>query len=63
MVAFGGIGQVAPDLNELNSDDILGSAGLGIRFMPSKEAGVNLSLDYARGEDSYAWYFRIGEAF
>jgi hypothetical protein len=63
MVAFGGIGQVAPDLNELNSDDILGSAGLGIRFMPSKEAGVNLSLDYARGKDSDAWYFRIGEAF
>ena len=63
MVAFGGIGQVAPNLNELNSDDVLGSAGLGIRFMASEEARVNLSLDYARGKDSDAWYFRIGEAF
>jgi len=24
---------------------------------------VNLSIDYAIGKDSYAWYFRIGEAF
>jgi hypothetical protein len=63
MVAFGGVGQVAPNLSELTSDDILGSAGLGIRFMPSKEARVNLSLDYARGNDSDTWYFRIGEAF
>ena len=63
MVAFGGVGQVAPELGELTSDNILGSIGVGIRFMASEEAQVNLSLDYARGKDSDAWYFRIGEAF
>jgi hypothetical protein len=63
MVAFGGIGQVAPELGELDSDNILGSLGVGIRFMPFEETGVNLGLDYARGRDSEAWYFRIGEAF
>jgi hypothetical protein len=63
MVAFGGIGQVAPELGELNRDNILGSIGVGIRFMASEEARVNLSLDYAVGRDSDALYFRIGEAF
>jgi outer membrane translocation and assembly module TamA len=63
MVAFGGIGQVAPSLSELNADNILPSAGLGIRFRASEKDQINLSVDYARGKDSDAWYFRIGEAF
>ena len=63
MVAFGGVGQVAPSLSELTADNILPSVGVGVRFMASEEAQVNLSLDYARGKDSDALYFRIGEAF
>jgi outer membrane protein assembly factor BamA len=63
MVAFGGIGQVAPNLSEMTASNILPSAGLGVRFRASEKDRVNLSIDYARGKDSNAWYFRIGEAF
>lgn len=63
LVAFGGIGQVAPSLGDLTTDNILPSAGLGIRFRASEEERVNLSIDYAVGDDLDAWYFRIGEAF
>lgn len=63
MVAFAGIGQVAPSLKELTSDNLLPSAGLGLRFRASEEERVNLSIDFAVGKDSDAWYFRIGEAF
>jgi len=63
MVAFAGIGQVAPELFEMNGDNILPSYGVGIRFTASESNRINLGVDYARGEDSDAWYFRIGEAF
>jgi len=29
----------------------------------SEEQRINLGIDYARGKDSDAWYFRIGEVF
>ncbi|MCP4897810.1 MAG: BamA/TamA family outer membrane protein [bacterium] len=63
MVAFGGVGQIGPSFSEISSDNLLPSYGVGIRFMASKEQGVNLGIDYARGKDSGAWYFRIAEAF
>jgi outer membrane protein assembly factor BamA len=63
MVAFAGIGEVAPELGEMNSENILYSLGGGVRFRASEEQRVNLSIDYAAGNDSDAWYFRIGEAF
>jgi outer membrane protein assembly factor BamA len=63
MVAFAGIGEVAPKLSEMNTENILHSFGGGIRFRASEEQRVNLSIDYAVGKDSDALYFRIGEAF
>jgi outer membrane protein assembly factor BamA len=63
MVAFAGIGEVAPKVSDMNSENILHSLGGGIRFRASEEQRVNLSIDYAVGKDSNAWYFRIGEAF
>lgn len=63
MVAFAGVGQVAPSLSEISGDNLLPSYGVGIRFMASEENRVNLGIDYARGKDSDAWYFRIGEVF
>jgi outer membrane protein assembly factor BamA len=62
-VAFAGVGQVAPQVGDFKLDDLLPSVGVGIRFMASEEERVNLSIDYAKGQDSDAWYFRIGEAF
>jgi len=63
MVAFAGVGEVAPSIGEFNSENLLPSAGAGLRFMASTENRVNISLDYAVGKDTEAVYFRIGEAF
>jgi outer membrane protein assembly factor BamA len=63
MVAFAGIGEVAPELSEMNTENILYSVGGGVRYRASERDRVNLSIDYAVGKDSDAWYFRIGEAF
>jgi len=63
MVAFAGIGEVAPSVADMDLDHLLPSAGVGLRFMVSEKEKVNLSIDFAKGEDSSAWYFRIGEAF
>jgi len=62
-VGFAGVGEVQPSIGDYNTDDLLPSYGAGLRFMASADHRVNLSIDYARGKDSDAWYFRIGEAF
>jgi len=63
MVAFAGVGEVAPSIGDFNSENLLPSAGAGLRFMASEENRVNVSVDYAFGKDTDAVYFRIGEAF
>jgi outer membrane translocation and assembly module TamA len=63
MVAFAGVGEVARNLSDLNTKDLLPSAGAGLRFMVSEKNRVNVSLDYARGREGDAVYFYIGEAF
>jgi hypothetical protein len=62
-VVFAGVGEVAPDLRSLNFDDLLPSAGAGIRYMLSKKQRIGLRLDAAVGRDGPAIYFGIGEAF
>ena len=63
MVAFAGVGEVAAKLDELNTQDLLPSAGAGLRFMVSEKNRVNISVDYARGKEGDAVYFYIGESF
>jgi hypothetical protein len=63
MVAFAGVGQVAPSIGDMSTDNLQPSYGVRIRFMASEEHMVNLGIDYARGKDSDAWYFRIREPF
>lgn len=62
-VAFGGLGEVAPELDEFDVEHILPSVGFGLRFRLSSEHHINFRLDFAYGEDSDAIYFGIGEAF
>jgi outer membrane protein assembly factor BamA len=62
-VAFAGFGEVAESWSEFNIDDVLPSAGVGVRFKISSTTGLNLSVDYAVGKDSDAWYFYVGESF
>jgi len=39
------------------------AAGVGLRFLMSKEARTNIRLDFALGVDSFAIYFGAGEVF
>jgi outer membrane protein assembly factor BamA len=63
LVVFGGVGQVGANLGDYRLENLLPSFGLGMRWMASVGNRVNVGVDYARGKDSDAFYFRIGEAF
>ena len=63
LVLFAGIGGVAPSLGRIGDERALPAAGIGLRYEASREYGLNVSIDYARGRDSDAVYFYIGEAF
>lgn len=47
-VVFGGVGQVGESLGDYNTDDLLPSGGVGLRFLLSEENRLNLSVDYAK---------------
>jgi hypothetical protein len=63
LVAFGGVGGVARELNEFRSDALLPAAGLGLRFRLTKKTHVNFRADYAVGRDGHTVTVGIGEAF
>lgn len=63
VVAFGGVGSVAPGVDQFRSDQLLPSGGTGIRFLMSKKYHVNLRTDFAWGRDSFTWAVGVGEAF
>ena len=61
-VAFAGLGSVAPAIDRF--DKLLYSGGGGIRFLASREYGVNIGIDgvvNAQGQATY--YIQVGEAF
>ncbi len=62
-VAFLGGGWLAESFGDMDLSDAVPSYGVGVRFLASEEHNVNVGIDYARGDDSDSWYFRIGEAF
>ncbi|SNS17676.1 Surface antigen [Sphingomonas laterariae] len=64
MVAFGGVGGIAENAKSVWKDStVLGSGGIGLRYLASESANVNLRADLAWGKDGGAFYFGIGEAF
>lgn len=63
LVAFAGIGDVAHSPAGFELDHFRYSAGGGIRFLISKQEGMNLRLDSAVGEDTSGFYITLGEAF
>jgi hypothetical protein len=62
-VAFAGVGEVAESFSDYNTDNLLPSAGVGLRFMLSTNNRLNLSLDVAVGKDEGAVYFYVAESF
>jgi hypothetical protein len=63
LVAFGGLGEVAPGVDKFRSDQFLPAGGTGIRFLLSKQYHVNLRTDFAWGKDTFTWSVGVAEAF
>jgi len=62
-VAFAGAGHIGDSFSAQGDSEKVPSYGAGIRFMVLQSKRINLRLDYARSNDSEAWYFGVGEAF
>lgn len=63
IVAFGGLGSVAPGADQFRTDQFLPSGGTGIRFLLSRQYHVNLRTDFAWGKDTFTWSVGVAEAF
>ncbi|MGR5120816.1 BamA/TamA family outer membrane protein [Vibrio astriarenae] len=59
-VFWGGVGSVAPEINQLN-DELLTSVGTGLRFKIKDK--VNVRADIGIGNDETAFYFHVNEVF
>jgi len=62
-VAFAGTGKIAPSFGEMGNEPKLPSVGVGLRWLASAKARVNLSFDIARGRDDTSAYVYVKEAF
>jgi len=63
LVAFGGVGAVAPDLEGFRHATTLPSVGAGLRYALTEKNQVNMRLDVAWGKDEHLIYLGVGEAF
>src|SRR6056297_54615 len=61
VVAFAGLGTVAPDFGEW--DKSLSAIGAGFRWVVAAGNNVSVRIDVARGRDDTEFYLGIGEAF
>ena len=63
-VGFGGIGNVGPELKDINFQDCKLSYGGGLRVALNRTERLNLRLDYGLGgKSSQGFYLQLGEAF
>jgi hypothetical protein len=63
VTVFGGLGQVAENLDAFTGENTLPSGGAGLRFRLTRQNHINLRIDYAWGRNSDALYITVGEAF
>ncbi len=63
MVAFAGIGDVAPSPEKLTLGSELWSAGFGLRYMLDPKERVNIRMDIGFGNGDSGFYLSLGEAF
>lgn len=61
--AFLGLGQVAPEVSELQLSRLLPAGGVGLRFLLFKKKDIYTRVDVAFTEEGPGFYFFIGEAF
>jgi hypothetical protein len=63
MVAFAGIGDVAPRLSEFAWDELKYSLGGGFRYELIPGEDLNIRFDYAIGKGTQNFYINLSEAF
>ena len=63
VVAYGGLGAVAPGPAKFRTNELLPGGGTGLRFLLSKKQHVNLRTDFAWGRNNFTWSMGVGEAF
>ena len=61
--AFAGTGKVAAEFGQMGNEPWLSSVGVGVRWLASQKARVNLSFDLAHGRDGTSAYMYVKEAF
>lgn len=62
-VAFGGIGAVSPELEDLALNNLRYTLGLGLRLTIIKRDHINVRFDFGFGKNTSGFYITIGEAF
>jgi outer membrane protein assembly factor BamA len=62
-VVFAGGGMINDATKAEFEEDIIPSFGVGLRFMVMKSQRINLRVDYARSDDTSAWYLGVTEYF
>lgn len=63
LVEFAGAGKVAAAVGALGGARLIGSGGVGVRYVLDLNSRINLRLDFSGGGDSKALYFGVGDAF
>ncbi|MFQ5602308.1 MAG: BamA/TamA family outer membrane protein [bacterium] len=63
VVAFAGLGDVAAKLSGFEIDRFKYSYGWGLRYLFSRNEGLNIRFDFGFGKDSSGFYITLGEAF
>jgi hypothetical protein len=63
IVLFGGLGEVAPSVEDFTGDNILPAGGGGLRFKVSRKYNLNFRADLAQGKEGHTFSMGIGEAF
>ena len=52
-----------PEIDDLEEDNLLWSAGFGLRFQLTRESPLNYRTDVGWGRDGFEFYFSLGEEF
>lgn len=63
VVAFGGLGDVAPNLGAFDFSEFKYTVGGGLRLMVNKADRLNIRIDYGIGKNTSGFYFAFAEAF
>jgi Outer membrane protein len=62
-VAFAGLGEVAPEVDQFDTDHIKAAGGFGVRFLLYPEQKLKLRLDLGLSEEGVFTYINFMEAF